>query len=159
MSERIAAGVGCPLLYRDDPDRGALLMERLGPSLFRLGLPYEQRRALLAQVLEPGPGWAVPAHRVGDGAAHARIVERRAKSGIFLTSGSASVDAMALFAKAGLPLDPIQIYETVELRKIHEITAVRLACERADLGPVRAQPACRRGHGRRHFGRAWANRG
>ncbi len=56
-----------------------------------------------------------------------RIVERRAKSGIFLTSRFASVDAMALFAKAGLPLDPIQIYETVELRKIHEIKAAELA--------------------------------
>jgi streptomycin 6-kinase len=44
---RIAAGLGCPLLYRDDPDRGALLMERLGPSLFRLGLPYEQRLPIL----------------------------------------------------------------------------------------------------------------
>jgi streptomycin 6-kinase len=44
---RIAAGTGCPLLYRDDPDRGALLMERLGPSLFRLGLPYEQRLPIL----------------------------------------------------------------------------------------------------------------
>ncbi len=44
---RIAAGIGCPLLYRDDPARGALLMERLGPSLFRLGLPYEQRLPIL----------------------------------------------------------------------------------------------------------------
>ena len=60
-----------------------------------------------------------------------RIVERRAKSGIFLTSRFASVDAMALFAKAGLPLDPIQIYETVELRKIHEIKAAELASSRA----------------------------
>ncbi|MFM2079058.1 MAG: hypothetical protein RJA49_2948, partial [Actinomycetota bacterium] len=25
-----------------------------------ISLPYEQRRALLAQVLDPGPGWAVP---------------------------------------------------------------------------------------------------
>ncbi|MBL8584363.1 MAG: FadR family transcriptional regulator, partial [Rhizobiaceae bacterium] len=30
-----------------------------------------------------------------------RIVERRAKSGIYLTTSNASVDAMALFAKAG----------------------------------------------------------
>jgi streptomycin 6-kinase len=44
---RIAAGVGCPVLYRDDPARGALLMERLGPSLFRFGLPYEQRLPIL----------------------------------------------------------------------------------------------------------------
>ncbi|RUU11924.1 FadR family transcriptional regulator, partial [Mesorhizobium sp. M7A.T.Ca.TU.009.01.3.2] len=43
----------------------------------------------------------------------------------------ASVEAMALFARAGLPLDPIQIYETVELRKIHEIKAAELACSRA----------------------------
>ncbi|MEX2372796.1 MAG: FCD domain-containing protein, partial [Dehalococcoidia bacterium] len=42
-----------------------------------------------------------------------------------------SVEALALFAKAGLPLDPIQIYETVELRKIHEIKAAELACSRA----------------------------
>ena len=40
---RLAAGDGCPILYRDDPARGALLMERLGPSMFALGLPYEQR--------------------------------------------------------------------------------------------------------------------
>ena len=60
-----------------------------------------------------------------------RIVERRAKSGIFLTTKQASVEAMALFAKAGLPLDPIQIYESVELRKIHEIKAAELACTRA----------------------------
>lgn len=60
-----------------------------------------------------------------------RIVERRAKSGIYLTTNRASVDAMALFARAGVPLDPIQIYETVELRKIHEIKAAELACVRA----------------------------
>jgi DNA-binding FadR family transcriptional regulator len=30
-----------------------------------------------------------------------------------------------------VPLDPIQIYETVELRKIHEIKAAELACARA----------------------------
>ena len=46
-----------------------------------------------------------------------RIVERRAKSGIYLTTRQASVEAMALFAKAGVPLDPIQIYETVELQE------------------------------------------
>jgi DNA-binding FadR family transcriptional regulator len=60
-----------------------------------------------------------------------RIVERRAKSGIYLTTGQASVEAMALFARAGVPLDPIQIYEAVELRKIHEIKAAELACSRA----------------------------
>jgi streptomycin 6-kinase len=40
---RLADGDGCPILYRNDADRGALLMERLGPSMFALSLPYEQR--------------------------------------------------------------------------------------------------------------------
>ena len=60
-----------------------------------------------------------------------RIVERRAKSGIYIDTKQASVEALALFARAGLPLDPLQIYETVELRKIHEIKAAELACSRA----------------------------
>ena len=60
-----------------------------------------------------------------------RIVERRAKSGIYVDTNQASVEALALFARAGLPLDPVQIYETVELRKIHEIKAAELACSRA----------------------------
>src|SRR5690349_9381669 len=36
---RLAGGEGCPVLYRYDPDRGALLMERLGRSMYELGLP------------------------------------------------------------------------------------------------------------------------
>ena len=44
---RLAGGDGCPILYRDDPALGALLMERLGPSLFALGWPYEQRLPIL----------------------------------------------------------------------------------------------------------------
>ncbi len=34
-----------------------------------IGLPYEDRRKLLTDVVHPGPNWAVPSHRVGDGAA------------------------------------------------------------------------------------------
>ncbi len=44
---RLADGDGCPILFRDDPARGALLMERLGPSLFALGWPYEKRLPIL----------------------------------------------------------------------------------------------------------------
>ena len=62
-----------------------------------------------------------------------RVVERRAKSGIYLTADTASVEALALYAQSGLPLNPKDIYEAVEMRRIHEITAVRLACERAKL--------------------------
>src|SRR5262245_59028242 len=60
-----------------------------------------------------------------------RVVERRAKSGIYLTTSQAGVEAMALFARAGVPLDPVQIYQAVELRKIHEIKAAELASSRA----------------------------
>lgn len=62
-----------------------------------------------------------------------RVVERRAKSGIYLTENRSSVEALAFFAQAGLPLTPEEVYQAVEMRKIHEITAVRLACERAKL--------------------------
>jgi len=34
-----------------------------------IGLPYEQRRRLLGRVLDSGPNWTAPAHRVGDGKA------------------------------------------------------------------------------------------
>jgi bifunctional non-homologous end joining protein LigD len=34
-----------------------------------IGLPYEDRRRLLAELVESGPNWAVPGHRVGGGAA------------------------------------------------------------------------------------------
>ena len=34
-----------------------------------IALPYERRRALLAELLEPGANWSVPTHRIGDGAA------------------------------------------------------------------------------------------
>ena len=54
---RLADGDGCPVLYQDDPARGALLMERLGPSMFALSLPYEQRLPALcdaaAQIWRP----------------------------------------------------------------------------------------------------------
>jgi streptomycin 6-kinase len=61
---RLAGGDGCPALYRDDPRRGALLMERLGPSMFALGLPYEQRLPALcdaaARIWRPAGGSGLP---------------------------------------------------------------------------------------------------
>jgi DNA-binding FadR family transcriptional regulator len=60
-----------------------------------------------------------------------RVVERRAKSGIYLTAATAGVEGIELFVRAGVPLDPVQIYETVELRRIHEVKAAELACARA----------------------------
>ena len=34
-----------------------------------IALPYERRRALLLELIEPGANWSVPTHRIGDGAA------------------------------------------------------------------------------------------
>ncbi len=60
-----------------------------------------------------------------------QIIERRAKSGIYLNEERSGLQKLAFFAEAGIPLEPQQIYEAVELRKIHEIKAAALAAERA----------------------------
>jgi len=61
---RAVEGQGCPLLYRDDPERDALLMERLGPSMFRLAMPYRERLPLLcdaaAKIWRPAAGLGLP---------------------------------------------------------------------------------------------------
>lgn len=59
------------------------------------------------------------------------VIERRAKSGIYVTQDRNGFEAMAFLARAGLPLENHQIYEAVEVRKIHEIKAAELAAERA----------------------------
>ncbi|MEP5728649.1 MAG: FadR/GntR family transcriptional regulator [Sulfitobacter sp.] len=60
-----------------------------------------------------------------------QVIERRAKSGIYLRHDQRGIEQLAFFARAGLPVDPRQIYEAVEVRKIHEIKAAELAAERA----------------------------
>ena len=60
-----------------------------------------------------------------------QVIERRAKSGIYVNDGFGGIEAMAFFARAGLPLENRQIYEAVEVRKIHEIKAAELAAVRA----------------------------
>lgn len=44
---RLAAGEGCPRLLREDVARGALLVERLGRSLYECGLPASRRHEIL----------------------------------------------------------------------------------------------------------------
>lgn len=62
-----------------------------------------------------------------------RVIDRRAKSGIYMSNDAASVEALALFARIGAPLKLDEVRQSNEMRRIHEITAVRLACERATL--------------------------
>lgn len=60
-----------------------------------------------------------------------QVIERRAKSGIYLRKDQRGIEQLAFFARAGLPVEPRQIYEAVEVRKIHEIKAAEMAAERA----------------------------
>jgi streptomycin 6-kinase len=49
---RLAAGEGCARLLREDADRGALLLERLGRMLHELGLPVQRRHEILVSAAE-----------------------------------------------------------------------------------------------------------
>ena len=44
---RLAGGDGCVELLAADESRGAMLLERLGPSLFDLAIPYDRRLEIL----------------------------------------------------------------------------------------------------------------
>jgi streptomycin 6-kinase len=48
---QLADGHGCVALLRHDSELGALLLERLGPSLFDLGLPIAQRLEILCDTV------------------------------------------------------------------------------------------------------------
>jgi streptomycin 6-kinase len=64
MVLRLVGGQGCPALFRHDPDRGALLMERLGRPMFELGLPLARRLEILcdtaARIWRPAPDCGLP---------------------------------------------------------------------------------------------------
>ena len=57
---RLADGDGCVRLLRHDEASGAMLLERLGPSMYRLGVPIEHRHEILCRVAtrlwRPAPG-------------------------------------------------------------------------------------------------------
>lgn len=61
---RRVQGEGCVRLLRADPARRALLLERLGPSLFELALPMTQRHEILSaaamQMWRPAPTSGLP---------------------------------------------------------------------------------------------------
>jgi len=64
MVLRLAAGEGCARLLRDDVERGALLLERLGRSLRELRLPIGQRHDILVaaakRIWRPAPESGLP---------------------------------------------------------------------------------------------------
>jgi streptomycin 6-kinase len=61
---RLADGAGCVRLLESDVERSALLLDRLGPSLYDLGLPIERRLeimcALAARMWRPAPDAGLP---------------------------------------------------------------------------------------------------
>jgi streptomycin 6-kinase len=61
---RLAGGQGCVRLLRADPERGALLLERLGRSMHELGLPIGRRHEILcacaSALWRPAPGARLP---------------------------------------------------------------------------------------------------
>jgi len=63
-----AGGRSCAELYRSDAHAGAMLIERLGPSLFDLGVSFEQRREVLADLAtkfwRPPTGMDLPSGEV-----------------------------------------------------------------------------------------------
>jgi GntR family transcriptional regulator, transcriptional repressor for pyruvate dehydrogenase complex len=61
-----------------------------------------------------------------------RYVERRRGSGIFFCRkpDTASLETLVLFSDLGLPMDPKVNADCVEVRRIIEVQAVALACER-----------------------------
>jgi streptomycin 6-kinase len=47
---RLADGAGCVRLLASDIERSALLLDRLGPSLYELGVPFERRLEIMCEL-------------------------------------------------------------------------------------------------------------
>jgi GntR family transcriptional repressor for pyruvate dehydrogenase complex len=59
-----------------------------------------------------------------------RLIERRPKSGVYMTVESAGIEALRLFAEIGVPLPGDEGGQAAEVRRIQELEAIRLACRR-----------------------------
>lgn len=71
-----------------------------------------------------------------------RVIERRPKSGIYLTTESASIEALTLFAEIGIPISHAELGQIVEVRRIQELAAIRLACQRHQSENIDALRRC-----------------
>jgi DNA-binding FadR family transcriptional regulator len=72
-----------------------------------------------------------------------RYLERRPNSGVFLhrLPSEMSLEALSLYSSLGLPLAKQDMNESLEVRRILEVQAVRIACERRtddDIAALRA---------------------
>jgi DNA-binding FadR family transcriptional regulator len=71
-----------------------------------------------------------------------RMIERRPKSGIYMTTDSASIEALTLFSQIGIPLSRDELSQIVEVRRIQELEAIRLACRRHQPENIAALRDC-----------------
>lgn len=67
-----------------------------------------------------------------------RVIERRPNSGIYLrNSEESSIEALVLHAESGLPFETKEIADVMEVRRMLEVQAVRLACSRRTADNIR----------------------
>lgn len=59
------------------------------------------------------------------------LVTVRPKARAIVTKDVVSLEQLALFREAGLPIDLREAHQAIEFRQITEVSAVRIACERA----------------------------
>ena len=67
-----------------------------------------------------------------------RVIERRPNSGIYLRKiEESSIDALVLYAESGVPFEAKEIADVMEVRRMLEGQAVRLACTRRTADNIR----------------------
>ena len=69
-----------------------------------------------------------------------RVIERRASSGIFLGKepDATSLEALVLTHDLGIPIEDEDIHECMEVRRILEVQAIRMACDRRTASDIAA---------------------
>src|SRR5919108_649109 len=71
-----------------------------------------------------------------------RLIERRPKSGVYMTVEAAGIEALRLFAEIGVPLPGDEGGQAAEVRRIQELEAIRLACRRHRDEDIEALRRC-----------------
>jgi GntR family transcriptional regulator, transcriptional repressor for pyruvate dehydrogenase complex len=107
------------------------LVSRLVPFLIQRG--YEPGERVPSE-RELSERFAVSRGQVREALAYLealRLVERRAKSGIFMSNLRPSLEALAMFASVGVELNAEDVRQSVEMRRVFEVSAVKLAAARA----------------------------
>jgi GntR family transcriptional regulator, transcriptional repressor for pyruvate dehydrogenase complex len=107
------------------------LVARLVPFLIQRGYEPGERVPSERELAER---FAVSRGQVREALAYLealRLVERRAKSGIFMSTERLGLEALAMLSQFGLPLEARDVLQSVEMRRIFEIAAMKLAADRA----------------------------